>query len=51
MEILILVGLFVLGLVILIFGADSLVRGASSIAKAYGLIHRLNRCIVWYIYA
>ena len=37
MEILILVGLFVLGLVILIFGADSLVRGASSIAKAYGL--------------
>lgn len=37
MEILISVGLFAVGLVILIFGADSLVRGASSIAKAYGL--------------
>lgn len=37
MEILISLGLFLVGLVILIYGADSLVRGASSIAKAYGL--------------
>lgn len=37
MTILISVGLFLLGLIILIVGADSLVRGASSIAKAAGL--------------
>ncbi|MDX9893354.1 MAG: calcium/sodium antiporter [Patescibacteria group bacterium] len=36
-SVLITIGLFVVGLVLLIYGADSLVRGASSVAKKFGL--------------